>query len=293
MEARQGQPGRFLTDPPPPGPRAFRHSSVPLFDALAGDYDAHFQVAHRWAYDELAWEVVSALLPGPPGPVIDAGCGNGRWAARLVAEGYRVTGIERAPAMVAAARARGLGEAFGVVEGSMEEAGLPPSSAAAVVAMGSLQYTGDPEENIRRFAAWVTPGGWVFVLVDSLVGLVLELLRTGRPDEAARRVGTRVGRWRQGERWADHHLLDRARLERAFEDAGLVDVRSFGLLTTATAAGAAAFADRLAADRDGVMAVERALMSHPVLADAGKQLLVVGHRPDGPPQPPARSRSSR
>ena len=41
-------------------PGAGVRPSAPLYDALAADYDAHFAVPHRRAYDELAWEVCAA-----------------------------------------------------------------------------------------------------------------------------------------------------------------------------------------------------------------------------------------
>src|SRR5262249_51791843 len=132
-------------------------SSKPLFDELAASYDAHFDVPHRRAYDDLAWEHVVGLLPprGEHALVVDAGCGVGRWAERLVALGHRVIGIEQAPAMGAAARSRGLGPAFTVVEGAMEDVELGQPDADVVLAMGSLQYTRDPEEAIVHLAAWI------------------------------------------------------------------------------------------------------------------------------------------
>src|SRR5207237_837238 len=73
--------------------------STELFDALAPGYDEHFRVAHRRAYDDLAWEIVERLLPEQPGTLIDAGCGIGRWVPRILALGHRVIGIEQSTEM--------------------------------------------------------------------------------------------------------------------------------------------------------------------------------------------------
>jgi SAM-dependent methyltransferase len=251
--------------------------SQPLYDALAPDYENHFAVPHRRAYDDLAWERVRSLLPAD-GPIVDAGCGVGRWARRLLALGYEVTGIEQAPGMIAELRRRPPGSGFTLVEGSMADAELPPE-AGMVLAMGSLQYTPSPEETVRRLAGWLRPGGVLAVLVDSLVGLVLELLRDGRTEEAVERLATRRGVWVQEGLGADLHLLDRARLADAFSSAGLVDVRAGGLLVTAAPLGTPVVAERLRADREGHLALERRLMAEPVLADVGKHLLVTGRRP--------------
>jgi len=254
-------------------------SSVPLYNVLAADYDAHWEVPHRRAYDELAWNFVQPLLPVVPGRVIDAGCGVGRWAERIVALGHTVVGIEQAPAMIDAARARLRTNQFELIEGPMEDVDLPEGQADLTLALGSLQYTLDPEHMIERFARWTRPGGSVVVQVDSLVALVLELVASGRRYEALQCLETRTGTWVQGEQCADNHLLDRDRLVEAFRCAGLNDVRARGLLVGASALGRQQLIESLARDWDGQVALERRLAESPLLADLGKQLLVSGRRP--------------
>lgn len=254
-------------------------SSVPLFDELAVSYDDHFAEPHRRAYDELAWERVASLLPESPGVVIDAGCGIGRWAKRFLALKHRVIGIENAPAMAAAAREGIRDPHFRLVEGPMDSVELVDGTTAdVVVAMGSLQYTPDPEKMIERFAAWLHPGGSVCVLVDSLVALVIELLRRGREAEALTRLSTRRGTWEHSLGLADLHLLDRARLEAAFGRAGLTEVKSCGLLVGVSVLGRKEVIERLESDWDGQLEFERSLAADPLLADLGKQLLVYGRR---------------
>jgi SAM-dependent methyltransferase len=253
-------------------------SSIALYNALAPDYDAHWEAPHRRAYDDLAWEHVQPLLPAVPGRVIDAGCGNGRWAARIAGLGHSVIGIEQAPAMASAARASLRTERFQLIEGSMEEVELPEGRADLVLALGSLQYTVDPEHMIGRFARWTCRGGAVVVLVDSQVALVLELLSSGKRKEALQRLKTRMGTWVQGEESADNHQLDRDRLVDAFEDAGLTGIRAHGLLVGASAFGLQRLIEGLTQDWDGQMALERRLADSFLLADLGKQLLVSGRR---------------
>jgi SAM-dependent methyltransferase len=253
-------------------------SSVPLYDALAADYDAHWQAPHRRAYDDLAWEFVQPLLPAVPGRVIDAGCGVGRWAARLVGLGHHVVGIEQAPAMAAAARERLRTDRFELIEAPMEAVERPEGQADLILALGSLQYTRDPETMIERFARWTRAGGSVVVLVDSLVALVLELVAAGKPGEALQRLETRKGTWVQGKHRADNHQLDRDRLVEAFRRAGLTDVSVRGLLVGASALGRPRLTESLARDWDRQMELERRLAASPLLADLGKQLLVSGRR---------------
>jgi SAM-dependent methyltransferase len=266
------RPDRGATAPP-------LATSVPLYDALAPTYDEHFAVPHRRAYDDLAWELVQPLLPNASARIVDVGCGIGRWARRLINLGHAVVGIEQAPAMAAVARKLRASGRFELLEVPMEEAVLPVRQADLVLAMGSLQYSIDPEQMLQRLSRWARPGGWVVLLVDSLIALVLELLAAGKEDEAMLRLETRRAAWIQGDLQADYHLLDRERLERAFQDAGLDEIRIRGLLVGWSALGRERMLRRLTDSRDSQMAMERRLAASPLLADLGKQLYGSGRVP--------------
>jgi SAM-dependent methyltransferase len=293
--------------------------SAPLYDALAGSYDEHFAAPHRRAYDDLAWEIATAVIE-PGASVLDVGCGVGRWAERLVAAGHRVTGIEPAPRMADAAEKRlgaapdpagtrlGSGpDAAGTRPGAGSDAAgtrlgaepdavgtragpgftliragvedADPPPADVVLAMGSLQYAADPVAAIARCAGWLRPGGTLCVLVDSRQALVLELLAAGRTGEALERSRTHRGCWRLGDLSAELHLFDAAELRAAVLAADLVVERLSGLLVGASAFGRAGLVDRLTRDYPGTLAVERRLAADPELADLGKQLIVVGRSP--------------
>ena len=56
----------------------------------------------------LASAVVELLNPQPGEDILDAGCGDGALTAQLAASGANIRGVDSAPAMVAAAQARGL-----------------------------------------------------------------------------------------------------------------------------------------------------------------------------------------
>jgi SAM-dependent methyltransferase len=91
-------------------------------------------------------EQAAALIP-PPGAVLDLGCGSGEPIARFfVEQGYRVTGVDAAPEMLAIARARfpqmswlaadmrrlDLAERFGVVVAWDSFFHLPPDDQRAM-----------------------------------------------------------------------------------------------------------------------------------------------------------------
>ncbi|HEX4506347.1 MAG TPA: class I SAM-dependent methyltransferase [Alphaproteobacteria bacterium] len=255
--------------------------SAALYDAMAPGYDAIFaKPGYRRAYDRLAGEYVSGLLPTTPGTIVDAGCGTARWARRWLSLGHRVTGIEQSPEMIAELKQMKLGNRFTLIAGNMEQAEIAPASADLVVALGSMQYVADPDSMMRRFAEWVRPGGHVCVYTDSLTALVLELMRMGKTDEALQRLNTRRGVFRQGDSIAELHLFDRAALEAMFTAAGLVDIRCHGLLVTASAWDKARSAEAALADEASFLALERRLMADPAMADAGKHIIVSGRRPE-------------
>jgi SAM-dependent methyltransferase len=109
-----------------------------------------------------AWRrLLLAHLPGAPAAVADLGCGTGSLAVLLAAEGYAVTGLDFAPAMVRAARAkaRAAGVTARFVLSDAAAPTLPPASFDVVLARHVLWALPDTG---RALAAWVgllLPGG--------------------------------------------------------------------------------------------------------------------------------------
>jgi SAM-dependent methyltransferase len=105
------------------------------------------------------------------GLVVDLGCGSGIWAARLLAEGYRVLGIDISPPMIRLARRNAPGAEFRVA--SLLTCDLPPCD--AVTSIGEcLNYTFDPASGPKAMKAFLArvhtalrPGGvFVFDLAE-------------------------------------------------------------------------------------------------------------------------------
>jgi 2-polyprenyl-6-hydroxyphenyl methylase/3-demethylubiquinone-9 3-methyltransferase len=213
---------------------------------------------------------------------VDAGCGAGQWIDRLLRLGHRVIGIEQAPEMIKVLERKSYGPGFTLVAGDMENVSMEPASADVVLAMGSLQYAHDPARLLRHFASWVKPGGTVCVLVDSFVALVLELLRSGKTEEALERLQSRRGVWKQHGKEADLHLLDCQTLASYFARAGLSDVSCKGLLVGVSVCGLEEWGKSMAANESSCLELERRLAQHPAMVDAGKQIIASGCRPVSP-----------
>jgi SAM-dependent methyltransferase len=69
---------------------------------------AREQLTHQIARYDLDAELERTILEEEPATVLDIGCGIGEQAARLAQRGLTVQGIDVAPAMVEAAKARGV-----------------------------------------------------------------------------------------------------------------------------------------------------------------------------------------
>jgi SAM-dependent methyltransferase len=118
--------------------------------------DAPFFDLTRW--DRPLDAVELSVLEMLTGPVLDVGCGPGRFVEALVARGVDALGLDAAPAAVSAARARGVPVAAGSVFGPVPAAG---TWATVLLMDGNLGIGGDPVRLLRRSCALLAPGGCV------------------------------------------------------------------------------------------------------------------------------------
>lgn len=258
-----------------------RYNSAKLYDAIAPNYDAGYEAAtYQRAYDKLAWTRAIDLLPARSCTVIDAGCGTGRWAEWLTLAGHRVIGIEQSAEMVRQIENRNLGDTFTLLQERMENVDLSRTGADAVFAMGSLQFTNDPAAQLKRFVSWLRPGGHIAIYVDSLVALVLELLRIGKTEEALLRLHTHMGEWQTHGQSANVHLYDERRLRADFAAAGLISIQAYGLLSSASAHGSSVCTKHMQEDEAAFLECERQLSMSPLLVDVGKHILMLGQKPE-------------
>jgi ubiquinone/menaquinone biosynthesis C-methylase UbiE len=115
-----------------------------------------------------AWrQVLLTHLPPAPAAVADIGCGTGSLSVLLATAGYTVTGLDFAPAMIRAARAKarsaGVSARFVLSDAAVPT--LPPGSFDVVLARHVLWAMADTN---RTLAAWIRlllPGG-TLVLVE-------------------------------------------------------------------------------------------------------------------------------
>ena len=142
-------------------------SQVPLYDALAADYDRFVNWEGRLAHELPFFD---RLLAGRDGVhVLDAACGTGHHAIALARRGHRVVGVDLSSSMVD--RARENAEAAGAnvtfaVAGLGNLATLGETFDAALCLGNSLPHlltASAVEEALTDFATVLRPGGLLVV----------------------------------------------------------------------------------------------------------------------------------
>jgi demethylmenaquinone methyltransferase/2-methoxy-6-polyprenyl-1,4-benzoquinol methylase len=129
-----------------------------LFAPLGPSYD-RVGAALSLGQDPL-WRrfLVSRLPPG--GHVLDVATGTGLVARELRGRGFRVTGLDQSPDMLAIARHR-FGDRVELVEASAEALPFGDESFDHLTFTYLLRYVDDPRTTLAELARVVRPGGLV------------------------------------------------------------------------------------------------------------------------------------
>jgi demethylmenaquinone methyltransferase/2-methoxy-6-polyprenyl-1,4-benzoquinol methylase len=102
-------------------------------------------------------------LPAAGGRVLDVATGTGLVAARLDERGFRLTGLDQSPEMLARARER-LGGRAELVEGSADALPFPDAAFDHLTFTYLLRYVDDPAATLAELARVVRPGGTIAML---------------------------------------------------------------------------------------------------------------------------------
>jgi ubiquinone/menaquinone biosynthesis C-methylase UbiE len=102
----------------------------------------------------VVWSIFEAI---PRGAALDAACGTGRHARRLVELGHHVVGVDASPAMLEKARAALPQAAF--CDGDLSALPLEPASVDLVVCALALEHVADLGKAIAELSRVLRPGG--------------------------------------------------------------------------------------------------------------------------------------
>jgi SAM-dependent methyltransferase len=100
------------------------------------------------------------------GRLLEIGCGSGDLLLEAQAQGYQVTGVDIAPAAVAAARCRVPGA--NVICGQPESAALPPGSFDVCVLCEIIEHVRSPLQVLQRVRQLLKPDGVLYLVTPAL-----------------------------------------------------------------------------------------------------------------------------
>lgn len=179
-------------------------------DRVAGKYDGIY-TGPRWdAWYEISWAGLKPHLPRDlRAPIVDLGCGTGKYGLRIARSGYAVTLSDLSHGMLEAARnnasAMNLGDRAQFVQADIMDLGaLPREHFMLAVAQGDvLSFATHPPAALKEIRKLLAPGGVLVASVDQtyaaiahycekpdLAGLE-KLLRHGEMEWLARDHGER------------------------------------------------------------------------------------------------------
>lgn len=106
----------------------------------------------------------AALLAQAPARVLDCGAGGGEFAYLLASRGYRVSGIEPNDGYREFARAE-----YGVDlrPGTLDDASFAAGEFDLITVFHALEHFRDPRAGLAKLAAWLRPGGHLYVEVPN------------------------------------------------------------------------------------------------------------------------------
>lgn len=162
-------------------------------DRVAARYDDVYARDAYWDYYfEAGWRRLKRLLPRDLGaPVLDAGCGTGKYGLALLKHGYRVVFSDLSQKMLdrAAEKAALLPQrrnASFVKDDLQDLAACEDAAFSLVVAQGDpLSFVADPAAAVRAIARVLRPGGVAVASVDARYGGTDVFVRRARPKEVA------------------------------------------------------------------------------------------------------------
>jgi len=153
-DERLAEVRRLLDDPAVDGGEATTESDVRTgYDAWAEVYDEPGNLVIG-IEEPVVWSLVEDL---PPGPALDAACGTGRHARRLVELGHDVVGVDLSPGMLRAARDRVPKARF--LEGDLRALPLGDASVDLVVCGLALAHPPSLPEPMGEIGRVLRPGG--------------------------------------------------------------------------------------------------------------------------------------
>ena len=138
------------------------------WDRRAAHFDEDFGHSIGSDAERAAWDrILDLVIPtGRLLDALDAGCGTGFLSLELAARGHRVTGVDFAPAMIAAAKRKAAAQHLDIAfePADAEQLPFPPASFDLVISRHVLWTLPHPEAAIDEWLRVLRPGGRLAII---------------------------------------------------------------------------------------------------------------------------------
>ncbi|HVB17692.1 MAG TPA: methyltransferase domain-containing protein [Stellaceae bacterium] len=138
------------------------------WDRRASHFDEDFGHSIGSPAERAAWDrILDLVMPaGPARDALDAGCGTGFLSLEMAARGHRVTGVDFAPAMIAAAKTKAAAQGLAIRFEQADAENLPfaPASFDLAISRHVLWTLPHPQAAIDEWLRLLRPGGRLAII---------------------------------------------------------------------------------------------------------------------------------
>lgn len=255
-------------------------------DRVAKRYDEIYK-SPRWErYFELSWAGVKPHIPADlRAPIVDLGCGTGKYGLKLAKSGYSVTLSDLSRGMLEAARNKaaqmGLNERVDFVKADIADlSALSREHYALAIAQGDpLSFAENPARAVKEIWKILKPGGVLVASLDATLAALDHYAEKNDLDALERLVKTGNMEWlanEESERFPVHTFTPE-KLRALFEGGGFEVLDLFGKTVLPFKKLERIFEqDEAGAER--LMALEKKLCRLPSALGRASHLQIAGRR---------------
>lgn len=156
-----------------------RRANETFHDRVAARYDDIYK-GPRWElWYEISWTAMKPFIPADlRAPIVDLGCGTGKYGLRLAKSGYTVTLSDLSHGMLEVARqkadAMGVSDRVSFLKADVcDLSALPREHFALAIAQGDvISFAAHPERALKEIRKILRPGGALIASVDQTLAAI-------------------------------------------------------------------------------------------------------------------------